>query len=58
MRFSCRKMVMILMNSVFAINHTFEFKEELMLLDGEVFWMYAGEMHPARIPYQYWRHRV
>jgi len=28
------------------------------LLDGEPFQIRSGEMHPARIPVQYWRHRI
>lgn len=28
------------------------------LLDGEPFQIRSGEMHPARIPVEYWRHRV
>lgn len=29
-----------------------------MLLDGKPFQMVAGEMHPSRIPHQYWDHRI
>jgi beta-galactosidase len=32
-------------------------KEEF-LLDGKPFQLISGEMHPARIPKQYWRHRI
>ncbi|MCF0091758.1 beta-galactosidase [Micromonospora sp. MH99] len=28
------------------------------LLDGQPFQIRSGEMHPARIPVQYWRHRI
>ena len=28
------------------------------LLDGKPFQMIGGEMHPARIPAEYWRHRI
>lgn len=29
-----------------------------MMLDNDTFHMIAGEMHPGRIPYQYWQHRI
>ena len=38
--------------------HTFKFSETEFLLDGEPFQMISGEMHPARIPPEYWRHRI
>ena len=38
--------------------HTFKFSETEFLLDGEPFQMISGEMHPARIPSEYWRHRI
>lgn len=41
--------------------HTFTFggtNNEEFLLDGKPFQMIAGEMHPARIPAEYWRHRI
>ena len=28
------------------------------LLDGQPFQIISGEMHPARIPEEYWRHRI
>ncbi len=38
--------------------HTFKFSETEFLLDGEPFQIISGELHPARIPSEYWRHRV
>ena len=38
--------------------HTFTFGENDFLLDGKPFQIISGEMHPARIPVEYWRHRI
>jgi beta-galactosidase len=38
--------------------HTFKFSETEFLLDNEPFQIISGEMHPARIPNEYWRHRI
>ncbi|MCX6143105.1 MAG: beta-galactosidase, partial [Ignavibacteriales bacterium] len=38
--------------------HTFALGERDFLLDGKPFQIIAGEMHFARIPRQYWRHRL
>jgi beta-galactosidase len=40
--------------------HTFSFSQdgEQFLLDGEPFQIRSGEMHPVRIPVEYWRHRI
>lgn len=38
--------------------HVFSFRESEFLLDGKPFQMISGEMHPARIPREYWRHRI
>jgi beta-galactosidase len=38
--------------------HTFELSTSEFLLDGKPFQIISGEMHPARIPYQYWKHRI
>ena len=37
---------------------TFVIKNEQFLLNGKPFVYRAGEMHPARIPKEYWRHRL
>lgn len=38
--------------------HTFSLSKTDFLLDGKPFQIISGEMHPARIPKQYWRHRI
>lgn len=41
-----------------AARHTFALSANDFLLDGAPFQIRAGEMHPARIPAEYWRHRI
>jgi beta-galactosidase len=38
--------------------HIFSFNKTAFVLDGKPFQIISGEMHPARIPQQYWRHRI
>ena len=40
--------------------HSFGFAADgsAFLLDGQPFQIRSGEMHPARIPVEYWRHRI
>ncbi len=38
--------------------HTFEIKDGAFVLDGKPTAIYSGEMHFARIPKTYWRHRL
>ena len=38
--------------------HTFALGPSDFLLDGKPFQIISGEMHPARIPPEYWRHRI
>ncbi|MFM0286886.1 beta-galactosidase [Paraburkholderia megapolitana] len=40
--------------------HTFSFSPDgsQFLLDGRALQIRSGEMHPARIPVEYWRHRI
>jgi beta-galactosidase len=38
--------------------HVFSFGDGQFLLDGKPFQIISGEMHPARIPREYWRHRI
>ena len=38
--------------------HTFCFRGTEFMLDGKPFQIISGEMHPARIPTEYWRHRI
>ena len=51
----------LLLASAFAHaagRHTFALGHDEFLLDGKPFQMLSGEMHPARIPPEYWRHRI
>ncbi|WP_225726521.1 MULTISPECIES: beta-galactosidase [unclassified Nocardia] len=43
-----------------AAEHSFGFAADgsAFLLDGKPFQIRSGEMHPARIPVEYWRHRI
>jgi beta-galactosidase len=38
--------------------HIFTLGTSEFLLDGNPFQIISGEMHPARIPVEYWRHRI
>jgi beta-galactosidase len=38
--------------------HTFALSKSDFLLDGKPLQIISGEMHPARIPKMYWRHRI
>src|ERR1700761_6752181 len=38
--------------------HVFSLGKRDFLLDGKPFRIISGEMHPARIPREYWRHRI
>lgn len=38
--------------------HSFALSKTDFLLDGKPFQIISGEMHPARIPHQYWKHRI
>ncbi|MDP4205237.1 MAG: beta-galactosidase [Bacteroidota bacterium] len=39
-------------------SHSFVLQKDQFLLDGKPFQIISGEMHPARIPVEYWRHRI
>ncbi len=41
-----------------AARHTFALGGDDFLLDGKPFQVISGELHPARIPAEYWRHRI
>lgn len=52
---------MLLANSVVQAQkpkHTFKLGTSEFLLDGEPFQIISGELHPARIPEEYWKHRI
>ncbi|ACU62840.1 Beta-galactosidase [Chitinophaga pinensis DSM 2588] len=38
--------------------HTFALSKKDFLLDSKPYQIISGEMHPARIPKEYWRHRI
>ncbi|MHC1731724.1 MAG: glycoside hydrolase family 35 protein [Bacteroidales bacterium] len=38
--------------------HTFTLGTEEFLLDGKPFQVISGEIHPGRVPAEYWRHRI
>src|ERR1700748_1210807 len=38
--------------------HKFSLSPAGFVLDGKPFQIISGEMHPARIPYEYWRQRI
>lgn len=38
--------------------HEFKLGKTEFLLDGKPFQIISGELHPARIPKEYWRHRI
>jgi len=39
-------------------SHGFELGAQQFLLDGKPFQIRSGEMHPTRIPAEYWQHRI
>ncbi|HET7898233.1 MAG TPA: beta-galactosidase, partial [Flavisolibacter sp.] len=41
-----------------AAKHVFSLGQSDFLLDGKPVQLVSGEMHPARIPREYWRHRI
>lgn len=40
------------------VKHSFRLSGQEFLLDNKPFQIISGEMHPARIPKEYWRHRI
>jgi len=38
--------------------HSFSFAKTDFMMDGKPYQIISGEMHPARIPKMYWRHRI
>ena len=53
-------LTILIYSGLFAQNktHFFSLGKDDFLLDGKPFQMISGEMHPARIPREYWRHRI
>ncbi|MFT3980437.1 MAG: beta-galactosidase [Ferruginibacter sp.] len=42
----------------FGQKHSFSLGKDDFLLDGKPLQIISGELHPARIPHEYWRHRI
>lgn len=58
-----KRLVLILLvtaftQQCFSQKHDFALGKTDFLLDGKPFQIIGGEMHPARIPKEYWRHRI
>jgi len=47
-----------ILNNTDAQSHRFEIKDSDFLLDNKPIHIYAGEMHYARVPAEYWRQRL
>jgi len=50
--------VLTIVQSQAQQKHIFSFDKTQFLLDGKPFQIISGEMHPARIPKEYWRQRI
>jgi beta-galactosidase len=50
--------VLLIISSSAQTKHVFSLSKTDFLLDGKAFQIISGEMHPARIPKEYWRHRI
>ncbi|MBI5856387.1 MAG: beta-galactosidase [Sphingobacteriales bacterium] len=58
-KLTCLFLLVLFFTASFSQNkHIFSFGENEFLLDGKPFQIISGEMHPARIPGEYWRHRI
>ena len=62
---ACYKIYFLLICILLSVNsadaqtkHNFSLSKTDFLLDGKPFQIISGEMHPARIPAAYWRHRI
>src|SRR6185436_17658976 len=55
-------LLLLFLFTVFVSNaqqrHKFSLSPSDFLLDGKPFQIISGEIHPARIPHEYWRHRI
>jgi beta-galactosidase len=58
-KYFCLVLIFLLYGVCFGQqNHSFSLSKNDFLLDGKPFQIISGEMHPARIPQEYWRHRI
>jgi beta-galactosidase len=51
-------LIVLMLQTKAQERHVFSFRKNEFLLDGKPFQIISGEMHPARIPRIYWRHRI
>ncbi len=51
-------LILISFNAVAQKNHSFEIKDGYFLYDSKPVQIHSGEMHYARIPKEYWHHRL
>ncbi len=51
-------LITVLSQLCFGQKHEFTLSKTDFLLDGKSFQIISGEVHPARIPKEYWRHRI
>jgi beta-galactosidase len=49
---------LFLLSAIRAQQHHFTFSHAQFLLDGKPYRIISGEIHPARVPAEYWRHRI
>ncbi|KAA9036289.1 beta-galactosidase [Ginsengibacter hankyongi] len=50
--------LLTIMNCFSQQKHSFEIKDGSFIYDGRAIQIHSGEMHFARVPKQYWRHRL
>jgi beta-galactosidase len=58
MRKALLSIIVILSISMASVAQTFEIKDGQFVLNGKPMRIYGGEMHYARIPREYWQHRI
>ncbi len=58
--FLAASLILALTFNLFSQNtkHSFELSKTEFLLDGKPFQIISGEIHPARVPVEYWKHRI
>lgn len=54
----CIILLFIFFQNASAQKHIFSLSPDNFLLDGKPFQIISGEMHPARIPREYWKQRI
>lgn len=56
--FACLLLLTGLTDARSQSRHTFSLSPDAFLLDGKPLQLISGELHPARIPREYWQHRI